>query len=103
MTGALGLAFAVVVHRRAPAIAPAALGIVELAPATFGRAALFDGVRGLGRVTALLGGLLARLDTFRRLFVKLLGDGRRPSHSRETFDHDAACDGPLAQRYRIAH
>ena len=57
------LGLCVVVQRRAPAVAPAALGVVEFAPAALGRPSLFDGQGRLRRQPPPLGGLFAGILT----------------------------------------
>src|SRR5438552_15612725 len=90
------------VERRAPAIAPAALRLVELAPSALGRPAVLDAVRGFGRVAALLGGALALGDAVGRFFVQLLGNGRGTTHRRQAFHDDDAPHLSLAQRDDVA-
>src|SRR4051812_12967479 len=63
----------VVVHRGAPAIAPAALSLVQLASSALGRAAMLDGERRLGRQPPLAGCFFARLQALGGLLIKLLG------------------------------
>ena len=63
---------------------------------------MFDRQRGLGRIVALLGRLLARLHAFGRFLVELLGDRRGAAQPRHAFDDHGTHDGRLAQRNSVA-